>query len=253
MVQTFPFQDRRPLYQVVAERLITAIQRGEYPVGSELPSEALLCEQFSVSRNTVREAVRLLEQAGMVSRRQGVGTRVERDGVHQQYAQTLATISDLWQYVKDTRRKILSIESVRAADAGVPLPGESGAAWRRVEALRYVQDETRPIAWTQVLLPAAYGAVLDELDADDELICSRVEARFGISTYAVEQEISAVEIPKNVAALLNVRPKSPGLAMLRRYFDDQGAIYEVTWSIHPTERYKYAMKIIRSFTALGKT
>ncbi|MDA8251605.1 MAG: winged helix-turn-helix domain-containing protein, partial [Rhodospirillales bacterium] len=94
MTHPSPFADRRPLYQIVAKELIAAIQRGEYPVGSELPSEALLCEQFRVSRNTVREAVRLIEQTGMVSRRQGVGTRVERDRVFQQYAQTLATISD---------------------------------------------------------------------------------------------------------------------------------------------------------------
>ena len=77
-------QDRRPLYQIVAESLIAAIQRGEHPVGSELPSETALCARFNVSRNTVREAVRLMEQAGLVSRRQGIGTRVERDSINQQ-------------------------------------------------------------------------------------------------------------------------------------------------------------------------
>ena len=43
MTHPSPFADRRPLYQIVAKELIAAIQRGEYPVGSELPSEALLC------------------------------------------------------------------------------------------------------------------------------------------------------------------------------------------------------------------
>ena len=242
-----PFEDRRPLYQIVAESLIAAIQRGDYPVGSELPSEAELCAQFNVSRNTVREAVRLIEQTRMVSRRQGVGTRVERDAVYQQYTQTLAKISDLWQYVKETRRKVLGIEDIAAGDAVVPLPGSPQAIWRRLEALRYVEDEAHPVAWTQIFLPSAYGGVLGQLDTGEALICSLVEANFSIATNSVLQEIRALEIPTGVARLLNVKPKSAGLAMLRQYVSDKGETYEVTWSIHPANRYKYEMKMVRSF------
>ena len=247
MIAAPPFKDRRPLYQVVAERLFADIRSGTFPVGSEVPSEALLCQQFNVSRNTVREAIRLLEQSGVVSRRQGVGTRVERSDVQQRYVQTLATISDLWQYVQETSRKILRHDQIAARDAGVPLPGDPGAVWHRVEALRYVEDEEHAIAWTQIFLPVAYGAVLEELGKDDTLICSLVESVYGVSAHSVQQEITAVEVPGTVARLLNVRAKSAGLAMLRQYSDDTGDIYEVTRSIHPMERYRYSMKIVRAF------
>ncbi len=252
MVNASPFQDRRPLYQVVAEKLITAIERSEYPVGTELPSEARLCAQFSVSRNTVREAVRLIEQTGMVSRRQGVGTRVERNRIRHRYADTLETLSGLSQYVKQTRRKILGIDELTAARAGIALPGSPEARWCRLEALRYVEDERRPIAWTQVFLPATYGVVLSRLEGDDTLICHMVEARFGISTHAVQQEISAVEITGAVAKRLHVRPKSAGLAMLRQYCNEKGEAHEVTWSIHPTNRYTYTMRLVRSYGPLSR-
>ena len=62
------FEERRPLYQTVAEQLTSAIEQGRYPVGSMLPTEAELCTQFAVSRQTVREATRLLLQLGLVSR-----------------------------------------------------------------------------------------------------------------------------------------------------------------------------------------
>jgi DNA-binding GntR family transcriptional regulator len=245
-------QDRRPLYQIVAESLIAAIQRGEHPVGSELPSETALCARFNVSRNTVREAVRLMEQAGLVSRRQGIGTRVERDSINQQYIQTLASISDLGQYVRETKRRVLGIEDVAAAAVDIPLPGRDDALWRRLEALRYVEDAARPVAWTQVFLPTAYGEVLNRLDDAAALICSLVEAHFGITTQSIRQEIRALEIAAPVAKLLNVRPKSAGLAMLRQYVSDKGETYEVTWSIHPANRYKYVMEMVRSFAPSGK-
>jgi DNA-binding GntR family transcriptional regulator len=98
-----------------------------------------------------------------------------------------------------------------------------------------------------VFLPAVYGVVLDRLERDDTLVCSLVESSFGVTTHAIHQEICAVEISTTVAKLLNVKPKSPGLAMLRRYVGEKNETYKVTWSIHPANRHKYDMKMVRSY------
>ena len=50
------------------------IVSGVLPVGSQLPTEEELCERFSVSRYTVREALRRLREDSLVSSRQGQGT-----------------------------------------------------------------------------------------------------------------------------------------------------------------------------------
>ncbi|MDG4856612.1 FadR/GntR family transcriptional regulator [Streptomyces sp. T-3] len=60
---------------VVAE-LVKRIVRGFYPSGSPLPTEPVLCETFSVSRTVVREAVKMLQEKGLVHVRQGSGTTV---------------------------------------------------------------------------------------------------------------------------------------------------------------------------------
>jgi DNA-binding GntR family transcriptional regulator len=241
------FGERRPRYQIVAESLLAAIQRGRYPVGSALPTEQELCAQYNVSRHTVREAVRLIEQMGLISRHQGIGTKVKRNRVDQHYTQTLADISDLWQYVNETHRTVLALHDVTATDAEIALPGDPRAPWRMLEGLRFASDQAEPIAWTQIFLPKAYGAVLDDAGSDRTLIYSIVEQRFGVVTRSVRQEISAVEISKPIAAALDVRPKSPGLAMLRQYVSDADEVFEVTWSIHPAGRYRYSMEMVRSF------
>jgi DNA-binding GntR family transcriptional regulator len=70
-------QRTRPLLpDVVRSELRRAIIEGEFPPGSKLPNEDALCARFSVSRITLREAVRGLIEDGYVTRRQGAGTFV---------------------------------------------------------------------------------------------------------------------------------------------------------------------------------
>lgn len=80
--QPTPFP-RRParLALPVIEALTDQIISGELPAGTQLPSEPTLCEIFGVSRITMREAVKSLEEKGLVLARQGSGTTVtEEDG-----------------------------------------------------------------------------------------------------------------------------------------------------------------------------
>jgi GntR family transcriptional regulator len=58
-------------YQQIAAELRRAVDRGEYPVGSALPSEGDLVTRYGVARGTVRQAIALLEQEGVVATRQG--------------------------------------------------------------------------------------------------------------------------------------------------------------------------------------
>jgi DNA-binding FadR family transcriptional regulator len=60
----------------VAAELVSRIVRGQHPEGMPLPPESALCETFSVSRTVVREAVKMLQEKGLVQVRQGSGTTV---------------------------------------------------------------------------------------------------------------------------------------------------------------------------------
>jgi DNA-binding FadR family transcriptional regulator len=68
--------EARRLYRQVADQLRALIDRGEYGVGSRLPTERDLAEQLKVSRPTVREALIALEVEGRVRIRVGSGIYV---------------------------------------------------------------------------------------------------------------------------------------------------------------------------------
>lgn len=66
--------DTRPLYMLVIDRIKELSGNGEWPPGTRLPSEFELAKMFGVSRATLREALRVLEEEGRVVRRHGIGT-----------------------------------------------------------------------------------------------------------------------------------------------------------------------------------
>lgn len=66
-----PARPRRAFDEIIAQ-IRAMLQRGELKPGDRLPPERVLADQFAVSRNTVREAIRMLEISGLVTVRQGV-------------------------------------------------------------------------------------------------------------------------------------------------------------------------------------
>jgi GntR family transcriptional regulator len=68
--------ERKTLTEIAEQQLRQAIAQGTFRPGSQLPTEAELCQMLGVSRTVVREALRGLEEDGLVARRHGVGTFV---------------------------------------------------------------------------------------------------------------------------------------------------------------------------------
>lgn len=69
---------RRPanLARAITTELVERIVRGDHPSGTSLPPEPVLCATFSVSRTVIREAMKVLQEKGLVQVRQGAGTLV---------------------------------------------------------------------------------------------------------------------------------------------------------------------------------
>src|SRR5581483_8863809 len=65
-----------PMYRQIADDLQSKIESGEIPRGTQLATEIDLREQYSASRNTVRDAIKWLTTRGLVETRPGQGTYV---------------------------------------------------------------------------------------------------------------------------------------------------------------------------------
>ncbi len=72
----FTAVDRPKLYMGIVSQIVEGIRSGAFAPGGSLPTERVLAERFGVSRTSVREALRVLEHAGIVDVRTGSGSYV---------------------------------------------------------------------------------------------------------------------------------------------------------------------------------
>lgn len=73
--------DRSRLYLSIIEQILQGVESGAFPPGAALPAERLLAARLAVSRSSVREAIRVLEHAGVLDVRTGSGTYVTDAGL----------------------------------------------------------------------------------------------------------------------------------------------------------------------------
>ncbi len=113
--------DRTPLSQKVAITIEKAILNKEFSLGDKLPSEHELCEQFGVSRTSVREAIRILATQGIIGVEKGKGAFVKNissqsviDGILKFYQHRLAG-----EYPLDLTRARQAIEPCIAYHAAL--------------------------------------------------------------------------------------------------------------------------------------
>ena len=69
---------QQPMHQQISEDLRAQIESGELAPGDQLPTELELRDQYSSSRNTIRDAIKRLTSQGLVKTRPGQGTFVTR-------------------------------------------------------------------------------------------------------------------------------------------------------------------------------
>ncbi|AZU61544.1 GntR family transcriptional regulator [Neobacillus mesonae] len=91
--------DNRHLYLQVIDRLKQDIEQGIYKEKEKLPSEFDLAKQLGVSRATLREALRILEEENVIIRRHGVGTFVNSKPLFTSGIEQLNSVTDMIKQV----------------------------------------------------------------------------------------------------------------------------------------------------------
>lgn len=87
------FQKSR--YLIIMDNIKDKIEKGDFNPGERLPSEPELAKQFKVSRSTIREALRALEQENIVTKKHGIGTFVKAKPLYTSGIEELFSVTDL--------------------------------------------------------------------------------------------------------------------------------------------------------------
>ncbi|MEQ1596901.1 MAG: GntR family transcriptional regulator [Casimicrobium sp.] len=235
-------------FNELAAELANDIATGTYPVGTLLPKEMALCEQYGASRHTVRAAIAVLSDQGLVSRRKKAGTRIESATPVTAFRQTLASVRDLMHFGESHSRVVRQVadETANRTLAG-QLGCEIGKHWLRISSLRLGEaSDELPVGWTDVYVDARFTDVATlARDHPGVLVSSLIEQRYGLQIAAIEQDIQGGVVPKALAKALQAEAGSPALRITRRYIDAEGETFEVSITVHPADRFTFSSRMTR--------
>src|SRR5262245_29475931 len=109
--------DQVPLYYQLHNILVDKIRSGEFSIGSRIPTEAELVQEYGVSRITVRQGLAILEEQGLVRREPGRGTFVNAQPAFEHTLKLSGSLDELISLGMATSVRVLRLVRVKAAPA----------------------------------------------------------------------------------------------------------------------------------------
>ena len=232
-----------PRYRQLTSTLRAAIASGEYPVGSLLPTEIEISRHFGVSRHTVRDALRILNTAGLIQRRRRVGTIVTAKDAPKEFVQPLPGLDELLQYGRDVKLMIESYDSSFSCPLAEDLELDA-KKWLRIDGRR--GPEGRLIGLTTAIIRRDCAPPRAVLEASSTSLADLIERSSDLVVGRIDQEISAIAVDRNAARALKTATGAPALRARRLYFEKNGDLFLATESLHPADRFSYKLTFARS-------
>jgi GntR family transcriptional regulator len=228
-----PRRMRSIRYQEIADELRRRA-RSATP-GSVLPSEAELSEEFKASRVTVRRALELVRDDGLIAARQGFGWFVATEPLRQPLERLGTIEAQLERSGRDSRRRVIEFAFVPAPPHVAAVLGPGSVL--RVKRVNLADGE--PFAVVTVWCPAELGQRLSMDDVERHPFYELVDRRLRGAT----QTIGADSAEPADAELLHVPVGSPVLKCLRVTTDTEGTPVLMSEHLFPAHRTEFVVDL----------
>jgi GntR family transcriptional regulator len=199
-----------PFYFQLAELLEQEIASGRWAPGARIPSEPELCEQFGLSRTTIRQALARLEQRGLIQRLKGQGTFVQRS---QPGLWLLQSSEGFFQEEVDRLGRTVTSRVLRAERGPLPtwactaleLPPRSEGA--TLERLRSVDGLVALYVINHLVDRVADAALA--ISNPNESLYRRLHERADTTPHGGRRTLEAVAAEPWLSELLELNPGAP--------------------------------------------
>ncbi|MBA4493451.1 GntR family transcriptional regulator [Paenactinomyces guangxiensis] len=237
------FNKSEALYHQVKDILLDRIRSRAWPPNTLIPTEQELIEEFKVSRTTIRQAISLLVQDGLLEKKQGRGTIVKSP-------QLVGSLGRLKGFAEEVLEKGLVPHSklIRSELSDkfyhekqmLGLPEDAKVLV--VERIRFA-DQT-PVALERTCWPEAIGNILVKHDFNKAQYYEILEKENYFLKRAKEK-ISAINATIYEADLLGIRPGEALLEMTRLSFGLDDKPMEYTQTKYRSDQYHYDIELKR--------
>jgi GntR family transcriptional regulator len=223
-----------PLWAQVLDDLRRRLDTGEFVDG--FPTDVELVQQYEVSRHTAREAVRRLQDQGIVSRERGRGTFVRAPSIEQGTGALYSLFRSLEARGIEQRSEVLELDEARDDEVAARFEVPAQTPFVRLERLRCA-DEV-PLAHDVAWIPSSIGKPLLDVDFTHTALYDELQRRCGVRPVAGTERISTELPPKPERDLLRIGPKQP-VFRIQRQGRDGDAMIEWRETLVRGDRYTF--------------
>ncbi|WP_096435349.1 GntR family transcriptional regulator [Alteribacter populi] len=232
--------DHRPLYLQVIDRIKEDIEKGRYEPGQRLPSEFELSKQLGVSRATLREALRMLEDESVIIRRHGVGTFINSKPLFSSGIEELNSVTDMIRRSHMEPGTIFLSSSVQAANEEDRMRFNDDELDELIIIERVRTADDQPVVYCLDKLPKK---LLPEfVSHKEESIFNQLEAAGTAISYALTQ-IEPLGFHEKVSETLQCEPETSLLTLKQMHYDDDEK--PVLYSLNYFRADKFKFHVIR--------
>jgi GntR family transcriptional regulator len=226
---------REVRYRAIADDLRRRAEAGEFAAGRLLPSEAELSASYAASRVTVRKALEVLRDEGLLGARQGLGWFVAADPLRQSLGRLGTIESQLAASGLRSERRVLDFGFVPAPPRVRQVLGVDQV----LEVRRLNLADGAPFARVTVWCPAELGSGLSRSDVERAPFYELLEVPLGGAT----QTIGAAAAAGDDAEVLEVPTGSPVLVCERVTSDRRGAPVLTSVHVFPAHRTEFVVDL----------
>ncbi|UOF89091.1 GntR family transcriptional regulator [Fodinisporobacter ferrooxydans] len=231
------------LYLQVKEILIDRIQNRVWPPNTLIPTEQELMQEFNVSRTTIRQAISILVQEGLLEKKQGKGTIVKT----QQLVGSLGRLKGFAEEVME-RGQIPHSQLLRAEFSGSLFDEKSMLQVTEDEKILVIERirfaDSTPIALERTCWPEKIGQILMKYDLQTAKFYQILEEN-NIFLKRAKEKISAINATIYEADVLGIRPGEALLEMSRLSFGLDDRPIEFTKTKYRSDHYHYDIELKR--------
>ncbi|MCP3776314.1 GntR family transcriptional regulator [Paenibacillus sp. MZ04-78.2] len=227
---------QRPLYLQIMNIVKDRILHGIYPMGTNIPSEPQLEQEFNVSKITVRNAINELVQEGYLEKASGKGTKVIRNTSASKLSRWKRFTEVLVEEGHGIRKQLLLAEVISNEEGSEPyqLFGENCL---RIERLYHLNDVPY-IHYTHYFTMRVATIELSDLNAQS-LYDLLEEQEVNLEKY--RDEFAVGPAPSHVEKALQVKKGTPLLNRLRFSYDEKGELIEYSHGYYNTDMHRYVV------------
>lgn len=232
---------KKAKYKELGEQIIEAILQQQYLVGDLLPTEKELCQTHSISRYTAREALRYVQVAGLVDRKQGSGSRVLRNSIPNKINQFIHSVQDLLNFGEQTRFEIESCELAAINKTQAEAFAVSAETpFIKLAGIRLESHDKKPICYSVINQFNFDQSILSDINNKKKVLYAFVKSMKNKAIGRVEQSFSATILPEGLCAKLGVQNNSAAMLIVRRYIGKDNTLLLIAESLYPASRYSYS-------------